>query len=109
MKKPPPEPNLPLSGPSRAFWDRHYTRLKKAGILTKADPDSFAVLCLMWGKLHALSECEPGADAYREMVQLVNLTKQFQAMAKQFGLLPRERKQAKMTVDAPEKKDEFGL
>lgn len=104
-----PEPNLPLTGEAREFWNRHYWRLKRARVLTKADPDSFALLCLVWGQLYALSGIQPGADAFREMIQFTNLTKQYQALAKQFGLLPRERKAAKMEVEAPAKKDEFGL
>lgn len=103
------EPPIQLNTEARAFWDRHYKRLKSRRILTRADLDSFAVLCVCWSKLVAIGAAEPGADNYREMVQYANLLKQYHAYAKQFGLLPRERRAAKMDSDAPAKKDEFGL
>ena len=53
------------------------------------------MLCLTWGKLQDLAGVRPGADTYREMIQLMNLLKQYQALAKQFHLLPRDRKAAK--------------
>lgn len=107
--KPAPEPPIALDYESRAFWNKHYRRLKRAGVLTSADVDSFAVLCMTFGKVQQLSGIAPGAANYREMIQLTNLLKQYQALAKQFALLPRERKQAKMEVTPPAKKDEFGL
>lgn len=104
-----PDPPLPLAGEALAFWHRHVPRLTAAEVLKPADLDAFAVLALVWGKLYQLAPVAPGEANYREMIQLVNLTKQFQALARQFGLLPRERKQAKMDVDPPPKKDEFDL
>jgi phage terminase small subunit len=104
-----PEPPIPLDREALAFWRKHYRRLEDAKVLTDADVESFAVLCLTWGKLQDLAGIRPGADTYREMIQLVNLLKQYQALAKQFGLLPRERKAARMDLDPPAEKDEFGL
>jgi phage terminase small subunit len=103
-------PPSSLRGEALAFWDRHAGRLRDAGILTPADLDSFVLLCRTHALLDALhAVVEPGADAFREMIQLVNLTKQYVALARQFGLLPRERKQAKMSVERPKPKDKFGL
>lgn len=103
------EPPLPLNNVARAFWDRHHDRLKAAGLLTDADLDSFAVLCVTWSKLAAVSQSEPGADQFREMVQLNQLLKQYQAYAREFGLMPRDRKRNKLDADAPPASDEFGL
>lgn len=102
-------PPLPLNPTARAFWDRHHDRLRKAGILTDADVDSFAVLCLTWSKLYALAAIEAGADQFREMIQLDRLTKQYRDLAKQFGLLPRDRRMSKMDADEKPTTDEFGL
>lgn len=103
------EPPLPLNTAARAFWDRHHDRLRAAGIMTDADVDSFCVLCLTWSKLAALASIEAGADQFREMIQLDRLTKQYAVLAKQFGLLPRDRRMAKMDGDQAPAKDEFGL
>jgi phage terminase small subunit len=104
-----PQPPVPLAPEARRFWDRHYRRLEAAQVLTPADVDSFAVLAMTWGMVQDLAGTEPGADQYREMIQLTNLLKQYQSLAKQFGLLPRERKAAKMGHDAPAATDEFDL
>lgn len=104
-----PEPPLPLNRSAREFWDRHHDRLRAAGILTDADVDSFAVLCLTWSKLAAIAGTDPGADQFREMIQLDRLTKQYRDLAKQFGLLPRDRRMAKMDAERPAAKDEFDL
>lgn len=102
-------PTLPLNRVARAFWDRHYARLRAAGLLTDADVDSFAVLCVTWSKLAAVSESEPGPDQFREMVQLNQLLKQYQQYAREFGLLPRDRKRSKLDTEAPPANDEFNL
>lgn len=108
-RKTPPAPPLPLDPVALAFWDRHAGRLTAAGLLTAADVDSFAVLAVTWSKLATAAKCEPGAETYREMVQFVALLKQYQALAKQFGLLPRDRKAAKLDTEPPPPRDEFGL
>ena len=100
---------IPLTGEAAAFWTRHHGRLVKRGILTDADLDSFALLCVTWQRLCELQGIAAGADNFREMVQFTNLNKQYQALAKQFGLLPRDRRSAKMDGDAPRETDEFGL
>jgi phage terminase small subunit len=103
------EPPLPLDRVGREFWDRHYDRLKAAGLLTDADLDSFAVLCVTWSKLTLIARSEPGADQFREMVQLNQLLKQFHTYGREFGFFPRDRKRSKLDGDAPPAKDEFGL
>lgn len=103
------EAPLPLNKTAREFWDRHHDRLRAAGLLTDADVDSFAVLCVTWSKLAAISASEPGAGMFREMVQLNQLLKQYHAYAREFGLLPRDRKRSKLDAEAPAAKDEFGL
>lgn len=104
-----PEPNLPLNPTARAFWDRHAARLRAAGLLTDADLDSFAVLAVTWSKLSAISASEPGAAQFREMVQLNQLLKQYQAYAREFGLLPRDRKRSKIDAEPQTQRDEFDL
>ena len=42
--------------------------------------------------LTGLAQYDIGADQFREMVQLNQLLKQYQAYAREFGLLPRDRK-----------------
>lgn len=103
------EPPIQLSGEAKRFWQRHVDRLEREGILTEKDHDAFAVCALTWQRICELQEFKAGADNYREMVQLTNLMKQFHAFAKQFGLMPRERKMSKMDAPADAKKDEFGL
>ena len=101
-------PTLTLDGPAREFWDRHALQLRNAGILEDCDLDSFTLLCVTWGKIAALAAVPPGENAYREMVQLNNLNKQYQALAKSFGLLPRERRASKFEREETEK-DTFGI
>ena len=105
MNAPPP---LPLNPKAQEFWDRHHDRLTAAGILTPADVDSFAVLCVVWGKIAALAWVEPGPENYRQLIQLDRLTKQYAQMARQFGLTPLSRG-AKLDGDASKPKDEFNL
>jgi phage terminase small subunit len=102
-------PTLPLTEAARGYWDRHARRLARLRILTPGDLDSFTLLCVTWGMLSTLSDTQPGADQFREMVQLANLQKQYLALARQFGLVPRERRAAKLEGEKPEQKDEFGL
>lgn len=103
------EPTLFLDPTARAFWDRHLARLTAAGLMTDADRDSFAVLCVTWSKLAMVARSEPGPDNFREMVQLNQLLKQYQAYAREFGLMPRDRKRSKLDGEPPPAKDEFGL
>lgn len=103
------EPTAPLTGPAREYWDRHAPRLAAAGVLTESDRDAMTLLCQTWARVQVLDQVEPGPDNYREAIQYTNAVKQYERLAKQFGLLPRERKAAKMSVEPAAKKDEFGL
>jgi hypothetical protein len=98
-----------LFGHARAFRDRHAPRLIAAGVLTPADVDAFVHLCRTHALLESMDGLVPGADSFREMIQHTNLSKQFQALCKQFGLMPQARKAGKLSLDAPKPKDEFGL
>jgi len=102
-----PRPPRNLTGESLAFWQRHARPLWEASILTDRDIDSFSLLCRVTGTLNEM-DISTGNDNFRVMIQFTNLLKQYQSLAKQFGLLPRERKIANMdmTADNP---DEFGL
>lgn len=109
MKKPAPPPPIPLAGEALRFWQKHYRRLKRAGVLTAADVESFALLCVVWGRIQDLQSRPWVEDDFRSPIQLDRLLKQYHAYAKQFGLLPRERKQSRMEVTPAAKKDQFGL
>lgn len=104
-----PEPPLPLNETGREFWDRHHDRLKAAGLLTAADLDTFAWLCVLWSKMAALSSTRPGPDEFRSMVQVNQLGKQFESYARQFGMFPKDRKRSKLDENAPPPTNEFGL
>lgn len=84
-----------LKGEAKVFWDRHAARLEGLGILTDADLESFVILCRTWSMLQKMHDLEPSADNYREMIQLKNLQQQYFTFAKQFGLVPLERKRGK--------------
>ncbi len=109
MKKRAPEPPAPLGPDARRFWETHYRPLRRAGVLTRSDLESFALLCVVWGKIQELQAQPVEFDDFRGPIKLDRLLKQYHAFAKQFGLLPRERKTSKMEVTRPSKKDEFGL
>lgn len=98
-----------LSEQARRYWDTHYRRLELSGTLTAADVESFALLCVVWGRIQQLEALDFDPDDFRTPIKLDRLMKQYHAFAKQFGLLPRERKQAKMEVTPPATKDEFDL
>lgn len=101
------KPPIELTGESLVYWKAHSKKLKDAGILTDRDVHSFALLCRIWGMMQEL-DAQPGSQNYRAMIQFTNLSKQYAALAKQFGLLPRERKAANMEMDSKQV-DEFGL
>jgi phage terminase small subunit len=103
------EPPLRLNTVAREFWDRHAARLAAVGLLTAADQDTFAVLCIVWGKLSALAGTEPGEGQFREMVQLDRLTKQYHTLAREFGLAPKSRRRDKLDAEPAPAKDEFGF
>jgi phage terminase small subunit len=106
----PQKPPVKLVNEALKFWNRHVIRLKQAGILTDRSTDSFLLLCQTWGMLQSLMDVQPGADNYREMTQVNALHKNYQALARQFGLLPAAAKQAKMDETPKKAKaNEFGF
>ena len=107
--KPAPEPPAKLAPDARGFWDKHYRRLKRAGVLTRSDVESFAILCVIWGKIQELQALPNDPDDFRTPIKLDRLLKQYHAFAKQFGLLPQARRAAKMDTEPADKKDTFGL
>ncbi|QEL18540.1 P27 family phage terminase small subunit [Limnoglobus roseus] len=104
-----PKPPFPLRAEAQDFWNAHADQLERDGILTAKDLHAFAVCALTWQRICELQEFRAGADNYREMIQLANMTKQFHSFAKQFGLMPRERAHSKLDRPKEEQKDEFGL
>ena len=104
-----PQPPIELTGEAERFWHAHAARLEAEGTLTEADHHALAICATVWQRITDLQTFSAGAENYREMVQLANLTKQYHAYAKQFGLMPRERKLSKMDTPLNTEKDEFGL
>ncbi|MGL6072624.1 MAG: hypothetical protein ACRC8S_00555 [Fimbriiglobus sp.] len=106
-----PKPPVKLEGEALEYWKRHAERLWDSGKLTSSDLDSFCVLCDLWAMHTELRMVKPGADAYREMVQLNNVSKEFFKYAREFGLLgPAARRKAKDDdAETDEPKDEFGF
>jgi phage terminase small subunit len=90
------EPPIPLTGQALGFWTRHADRLADAGILSDRSLDSFVLLCQTWSMVQTLASFEPGSTNFREMVQFNQANKNYQALAKQFGLLPRDARASKM-------------
>ena len=80
-----------LSNEGKKFWQRHAKNLVEENILTDRDYDSFVLLCKIHGMIQSIDGA-PSESNSRIMSQFINLTKQYQSLAKQFGLLPRERK-----------------
>lgn len=97
-----------LTGEALAFWQRNAPRLEKDGRLTADDVDTFMMLCQTWGDFQSMAGVGTGEEFYREQIQKSRLRKEFIAIARQFGLLPAERKRMKLTGD-PDESDEFGL
>lgn len=80
-----------LKGEAAKFWDRHSSRLEQDGLLDDNSFDGFTHLC----EVHALKcAAQPEGGDPKERVWFIGLSKQYQALMKQFGLLPRDRKRA---------------
>ena len=91
-----------LTNEAREFWDNHAKRLQQNGLLTEADRESFILVCEIW-KL--LRNCDQTLDA-KSALRWQSLVKQYVVLARQFGLLPKDR--IKMAL-IPDEKDEFGI
>jgi phage terminase small subunit len=100
----PPKPPIKLDQEALKLWNRHSIRLKQAGILSDRSIESFLLLCQTWGMLQTLMEYQPGGANFREMTQLNQLHKNYQALARQFGLLPAAARAAKMEEQPPKPK-----
>ena len=100
------KPSVPLTGLAARYWKRHAKRLTEAGILTDYDVEAFTACCQLWERsqsLRAGSEADPKANrAYLDSV------KAWQSLARQFALLPLERKRSGIQTE-PDEVDEFGI
>lgn len=95
-------PPKTLKGEALAYWKRNAPLCEKMGTLTKADTDSFTLLCAVWARL-VMAEAE-GAGS----IEFVCLAKQYQNLSKPFGLDPISRKKLNVTTHE-ETPDEFGI
>lgn len=82
-----------LKGEAAKFWTRNAKRLIESGILTEDGYDGFVHLC----ELHSY-KCGaiPDSGDSKERIWFLGLSKQYQALLKQYGLLPRDRKRSEM-------------
>ena len=93
-----------LKDDAAEFWKRHAKPLEQAGVLTDRDVDGFALLCEVW---RLLRNTDPLRDS-KEAVRYIALVKQAQALMKQFGLMPRDRKRSKIESEKDELKEFAG-
>lgn len=93
-----------LGETGKNFWKKHNKRLQSAGLLTPADYESFALLCMTWERM---LEASKGSDS-KDNVNYNSLSKQFVVLAKQFCLLPKDRKKSGLDT-TEETADEFGI
>jgi phage terminase small subunit len=99
---------IPLDSMAQSHWQALAPALETDGILTDRDRFAFAIMCQIWSKLQSLDTSDP--TNYRAAIQHDRLTKSYHSYAKQFGLMPRERKQSKMQPKpAPKEDSEFKL
>jgi phage terminase small subunit len=81
-----------LTGDAISFWDRNAKHLIESEMLGEKDADSFAILCDIYRLLRASN---PLIDS-KEAIRYSAMTKQYITLAKQFGMLPRDRKKSKL-------------
>jgi hypothetical protein len=80
-----------LKGEGREFWKRHFDRAVADGRAdADLDYDSFVNLCEL---VYILSEIDPLAEG-KQAISRNAANKLYLAYAKQFGLLPKDRKQS---------------
>ena len=91
-----------LTGEAKRFWDRHAKLLISKGWLTKADADSFALLCQLWEQIHdaqAALKAEGltvptgtgSTRAHPATTIRADCQKQFVALSREFNLTPVAR------------------
>ena len=106
MEEPQLEPSVPLAGLARTYWDRHAQRLREVGLLTDCDTEAFTLTCQLWSRLQALQvEAEKNPSKNRPYL---DTCKAWQSMARQFSLLPLERKRAGVELTR-QVVDEYGI
>lgn len=93
-----------LDDDAKTYWKKHAKALEDAGILTDRDIESFALLCRIWS---LLKNTDPDADP-KQAIRFVGLSKQYQSLARQFSMLPRDRRKDGIDTHKTEE-DEFGL
>src|SRR4051812_2914209 len=76
-----------LTGNAAKYWDRNAPHLMADGMLTDKYFDGFVLLCKLWSQIQAVGDSITDG---KERVWYIGLTKQFQALSKQYGLLPRD-------------------
>lgn len=74
--------------------------------MTDADTEAFTLLCQLWQRTQEVA-ADAKADPKRNRTYLETV-KAWQSLARQFALLPLERKRTGMATDNHEV-DEFGL
>ncbi|MFY9254554.1 MAG: phage terminase small subunit P27 family [Fuerstiella sp.] len=91
-----------LEGEAKRFWDRHASLLIAKGWLTKADADSFALLCQLSEQIHdaqAVLKSEGltvptgtgSTRAHPATTIRADCQKQFVALSREFNLTPVAR------------------
>lgn len=78
-----------LEGEAKAFWDANQLRLEKEGVLSNNSLHSFLVLCQLWQVIRTTDPTDP-----KSLLRWTSSVKQYNAYAKEFGLLPWSAKKA---------------
>lgn len=91
-----------LKNEAAEFWRKHAPELQRVGLLKPTDAEGFALLCEVY---RLIRTTDPEIDS-KHAILFVSLLKQYQQLAKQFGLLPKDR--AKLFKEK-QQLDEFGL
>ena len=73
-----------LEGEAKAFFKKHSKALADDDKLNERNSDSFALLCQVWALIRATDPLESPQAGLR----YIGLVKQYQALAKMYGLLP---------------------
>ena len=85
------------------FWKRHAAALASRGILTERDVETFCLLARIWA---LLERTDPDEDP-KQAIRFVGLAKQYQSLARQFGLMPKDRRKDGNIGDDDEPKDDL--
>jgi phage terminase small subunit len=78
-----------LKAEAKQFWNKHWHRLCEEGAVDATrDVEGFSLLCEVWRILRHTDPCKDSKEGLRYGAML----KQYQALAKQYGLMPKDRK-----------------